>query len=143
MERSRLKAMPGNKDHGSSRCTWLMIIFIAYLYHEFNHPADFEAAVKHAQDLDVLLWSNPKKRSMVITQSYVKREYINEHACSNEPISVLGVTIRSRALSSADCKANHNKIWSSHDNTTRSTIVDIPSYILYTCKYMPVLLHAI
>lgn len=51
MERSRLKAMP------------------AYLYHEFNHPADFEAAVKHAQDLDVLLWSNPKKRSMVITQS--------------------------------------------------------------------------
>lgn len=64
----------------------IVCVFIAYLYHEFNHPADFEAAVKHAQDLDVLLWSNPKKRSMVITQSYVQRQRINDHACPNERI---------------------------------------------------------
>ncbi|KAI9315527.1 RNA polymerase II transcription factor B subunit 2 [Dichotomocladium elegans] len=39
----------------------------AYLYHEFNMQADFDAAEKHAKDLDVLLWSNPRKRTMVIT----------------------------------------------------------------------------
>ncbi|CAO3620088.1 unnamed protein product [Cunninghamella echinulata] len=62
MERNRLKTYP------------------AYLYHEFNVQVDFEAAEKHAKDLGVLLWSNPKKRSMVISQAghegvkgYVKR----------------------------------------------------------------------
>ncbi|KAI8367654.1 RNA polymerase II transcription factor B subunit 2 [Radiomyces spectabilis] len=50
MERNRLKATP------------------AYLYHEFNVQADFDAAEKHARDLGVLLWSNQKKRTMVITQ---------------------------------------------------------------------------
>ena len=40
----------------------------AYLYHEFNVQADFDAAAKHAKDIDVLLWSNAKKRTMVITQ---------------------------------------------------------------------------
>ncbi|CAO3615807.1 unnamed protein product [Cunninghamella blakesleeana] len=51
MERNRLKSYP------------------AYLYHEFNVQADFDAAEKHAKDLGVLLWSNPKKRSMVISQA--------------------------------------------------------------------------
>ncbi|KAI8082830.1 transcription factor TFIIH complex subunit Tfb2 [Halteromyces radiatus] len=62
MERNRLKASP------------------AYLYHEFNVQNDFDAAERHARDIGVLLWSNPKKRSMVITQAghesvkgYVKR----------------------------------------------------------------------
>ncbi|KAI9476627.1 RNA polymerase II transcription factor B subunit 2 [Zychaea mexicana] len=41
----------------------------AYLYHEFNMQADFDAAEKYAKDIDVLLWSNPKKRTMAITQS--------------------------------------------------------------------------
>ncbi|KAG2226782.1 hypothetical protein INT45_005747 [Circinella minor] len=56
----------------------------AYLYHEFNVQADFDAAAKHAKDIDVLLWSNPKKRTMVITQSghdqvkgFVKRRLNN------------------------------------------------------------------
>ncbi|KAI8340757.1 RNA polymerase II transcription factor B subunit 2 [Chlamydoabsidia padenii] len=62
MERNRLKSTP------------------AYLYHEFNVQNDFDAAEKHAKDIGVLLWSNPEKRSMVITQTghesvkgYVKR----------------------------------------------------------------------
>ncbi|KAL1931919.1 hypothetical protein VTP01DRAFT_8975 [Rhizomucor pusillus] len=49
MERSRLKTTE------------------AYLYHEFNVQADFEAAEKYARDLGVLLWSNARKRAMVIT----------------------------------------------------------------------------
>ncbi|KAI8139463.1 RNA polymerase II transcription factor B subunit 2 [Fennellomyces sp. T-0311] len=56
----------------------------AYLYHEFNMQADFDAAEKHAKDLEVLLWSNPKKRTMVITQGghdqvkgFVKRRLQN------------------------------------------------------------------
>ncbi|ORX56886.1 transcription factor TFIIH complex subunit Tfb2 [Hesseltinella vesiculosa] len=50
MERNRLKATP------------------AYLYLNFNVQSDFEASEKHARDLGALLWSNPKKRTMVITQ---------------------------------------------------------------------------
>ncbi|CAO3595386.1 unnamed protein product [Absidia cylindrospora] len=52
----------------------------AYLYHEFNVQTDFDAAERHAKDIGVLLWSNARKRSMVITQTghdsvkgYVKR----------------------------------------------------------------------
>jgi transcription initiation factor TFIIH subunit 4 len=30
--------------------------------------ADFDAAEKYAKDLNVLLWSNPKKRTMVIKE---------------------------------------------------------------------------
>ncbi|KAI9025300.1 RNA polymerase II transcription factor B subunit 2 [Phycomyces nitens] len=50
MERNRLKTTP------------------AYLYHEFGTQADFDAAEKHAQELNVLLWANAKKRTMIITQ---------------------------------------------------------------------------
>ncbi|KAI9248865.1 RNA polymerase II transcription factor B subunit 2 [Phascolomyces articulosus] len=56
----------------------------AYLYHEFNMQADFDAAEKHARDIDVLLWSNPKKRTMVIAhgghdqvKGFVKRRLQN------------------------------------------------------------------
>ncbi|KAI8362599.1 RNA polymerase II transcription factor B subunit 2 [Blakeslea trispora] len=41
----------------------------AYLYHEFNMQADFDAAEKYAKDLGVLLWSNPAKRKMTIAES--------------------------------------------------------------------------
>ncbi|KAI8878996.1 transcription factor TFIIH complex subunit Tfb2 [Backusella circina FSU 941] len=40
----------------------------SYLYHEFNMQADFDAAEKYAKDLNVLLWSNPKKRTMIIKE---------------------------------------------------------------------------
>lgn len=45
------------------------VLRIAYLYHEFNVQADFDAAEKYAKDLDVLLWSNPGKRTMVISET--------------------------------------------------------------------------
>ena len=41
---------------------------VAYLYHEFNMQADFDAAEKYAKDLGVLLWSNPAKRKMSIAE---------------------------------------------------------------------------
>lgn len=41
---------------------------LAYLYHEFNMQADFDAAEKYAKDLGVLLWSNPAKRKMTIAE---------------------------------------------------------------------------
>lgn len=42
---------------------------IAYLYHEFNVQADFDAAEKYAKDLGVCLWSSSTKRTMVISEA--------------------------------------------------------------------------
>ncbi|KAG0172997.1 RNA polymerase II transcription factor B 52 kDa subunit [Apophysomyces sp. BC1034] len=69
MERNRLKTTP------------------AYLYHEFNLQADFDAALQHAKDIGVLLWSNAKRRTMVITteghdgvKGFVKRRLLNNRS---------------------------------------------------------------
>lgn len=69
MERNRLKTTPGKvrrrkSDIGTN--STFVVAFLAYLYHDFNMQSDFEAAEKHAKDLGVLLWSNSKKRMMVI-----------------------------------------------------------------------------
>lgn len=49
---------------------FLILTFdIAYLYHEFNVQADFDAAEKYAKDLGVLLWSSSTKRTMVISEA--------------------------------------------------------------------------
>ncbi|KAI8061008.1 RNA polymerase II transcription factor B subunit 2 [Gongronella butleri] len=50
MERNRLKTTP------------------AFMYMNYNVQADYDASEKHARQVGVLLWANPKKRTMVITQ---------------------------------------------------------------------------
>lgn len=70
--------------------------FIAYLYHNFNMQADFDAAEKHANDLGVLLWSNPKRRMMAITQEYVIEE--NSQSTDSDVDILVGVTKPLKAL---------------------------------------------
>lgn len=68
MERNRLKPTPCKYF-----CEWLDGCthsgILAYLYHEFNVQADFDAAEKYAKDLGVLLWSSTQKRTMIISEA--------------------------------------------------------------------------
>lgn len=72
MERNRLKPTPCKiymKLQPILYTYLLFFLYTAYLYHEFNVQADFDAAEKYAEDLGVLLWSSSTKRTMVISEA--------------------------------------------------------------------------
>lgn len=69
MERNRLKPTACKIFHVFVAKYLVSNICIAYLYHEFNVQADFDAAEKYAKDLGVLLWSSGAKRTMVISEA--------------------------------------------------------------------------
>lgn len=71
MERNRLKPTPCKiyTELQLILFTYFFFFCAAYLYHEFNVQADFDAAEKYAKDLGVLLWSSSTKRTMVISEA--------------------------------------------------------------------------
>jgi len=66
MERNRLKDEKG------------------YLYHEFARAEDFQEVLNYARQFDVVIWSNVKKRMLIVTmeghhkvRAYIKRRIGN------------------------------------------------------------------
>lgn len=68
MERNRLKDEKG------------------YLYHEFARAEDFQEVLNYAKQYDVVLWSNVKKRILIVTMEghHKVRAYIKKRISSKQ-----------------------------------------------------------
>ncbi len=62
----------------------------SYIYHEFARAEDFQEVLNYAKQFDVVIWSNVKKRMLVVTveghhkvRDYIKRRIGSRQSNNN------------------------------------------------------------